>query len=44
MSYTKIDFREFIATVPPFDRLSAGALSKLAQQFQLLRYRMGQAI
>jgi HlyB family type I secretion system ABC transporter len=44
MSYTKINVREFIATVPPFDQLSAGVLSKLAEQFQLLRYRMGQAI
>jgi CRP-like cAMP-binding protein len=44
MSYTKTTVRDFIATVPPFDQLSSNVLSKLAEQFQLLRYRMGQAV
>ncbi|MBD2089624.1 peptidase domain-containing ABC transporter [Microcoleus sp. FACHB-1515] len=44
MTYTKVNVQEFLATVPPFSQLSAQTRSKLAEQFQLLRYRMGQAI
>jgi ATP-binding cassette subfamily B protein len=35
---------DFLATTPPFDRLSSTALDHLASQVQRLRYRMGQAI
>jgi HlyB family type I secretion system ABC transporter len=34
----------FLATTPPFDRLSAPAVERLASQMQRLRYRMGQMI
>ncbi|MDX2216138.1 MAG: peptidase domain-containing ABC transporter [Oculatellaceae cyanobacterium bins.114] len=44
MTYTKTTVLEFLATVPPFDLLSADALAALAEQLQLLRYRMGQAM
>jgi signal-transduction protein with cAMP-binding, CBS, and nucleotidyltransferase domain len=35
---------DFLATTPPFDRVSAETLETLAGKVQLLRYRMGQAI
>lgn len=44
MTYTKSNVQEFLATVPPFDLLSPDSQAALAQQFQFLRYRMGQAI
>jgi HlyB family type I secretion system ABC transporter len=44
MTYTKTNVQEFLATVPPFDQLPPASRAKLADQFQLLRYRMGQAI
>ncbi|MBD2460993.1 peptidase domain-containing ABC transporter [Oscillatoria sp. FACHB-1407] len=44
MTYTKTSVLEFLATVPPFDLLSESALTALADQLQMLRYRMGQAM
>jgi subfamily B ATP-binding cassette protein HlyB/CyaB len=44
MTYTKASVQDFLATVPPFDQLSPGALAYLTDRFQLLRYRMGQAV
>lgn len=44
MTYTKSTVLEFLATVPPFDKLSERALTALAEQLQLIRYRMGQAM
>ncbi|MBE9078262.1 peptidase domain-containing ABC transporter [Romeria aff. gracilis LEGE 07310] len=35
---------DFLATTPPFDRLSPERLGQLASRVNLLRYRMGQAI
>lgn len=36
--------QEFLANIPPFDRLSKEAVSRLTASTQLLRYRMGQPI
>ena len=44
MTYTRSTIQDFLATVAPFDRLPAQTLGKLAEKFQLLRYRMGQTI
>jgi HlyB family type I secretion system ABC transporter len=44
MTYTKASIKEFLGTVSPFDRLSDGVLTRLADMAQLLRYRMGQPI
>lgn len=44
MSYTTINTETFLKAIAPFDQLSQIALSKLSQQTQLLRYRMGQTI
>ena len=44
MSYTTINTETFLSAIAPFDQLSAAALSRLSQQTQLLRYRMGQTI
>ncbi|NJO73943.1 MAG: type I secretion system permease/ATPase [Leptolyngbyaceae cyanobacterium RM1_406_9] len=44
MTYTKTSVQEFLSTVTPFDKLPPFDLGVLASQFQLLRYRMGQAI
>ena len=44
MTYTTIDIQGFLAGTSPFDQLSAAALQRLSEKFQLLRYRMGQAI
>ncbi len=44
MTYTKASVQDFLARTAPFDQLSSSALDRLAQQCQLLRYRMGQAI
>ncbi len=44
MNYTKPTVQEFLAGVSPFNQLSSDALAKFSRQFQLLRYRMGQAI
>jgi ATP-binding cassette subfamily B protein len=35
---------DFLALIPPFDRLSSETLDRLTSQMQRLRYRMGQAI
>jgi ATP-binding cassette subfamily B protein len=43
-TYTKTTIQDFLATVPPFDKLSPDALNRLTEQCQLLRYRMGQAM
>lgn len=44
MTYTTVDIQDFLAGITPFDQLSAAAIQQLSQKFQLLRYRMGQAI
>ncbi len=44
MTYTKSTVQDFVAAVPPFDQLSPSALSYATERFQLLRYRMGQAV
>ena len=44
MTYTKSTVQEFLATVDPFDRLAPESLSGMTEQFQLLRYRIGQAV
>ncbi|NEU75451.1 type I secretion system permease/ATPase [Hassallia byssoidea VB512170] len=44
MSYTTINTETFLKAIAPFDQLSQIALSKVSQQTQLLRYRMGQTI
>jgi ATP-binding cassette subfamily B protein len=44
MTYTKSRIQEFLASIPPFDQLSSETLTRLAEQCQLLRYRMGQAV
>ncbi|MEX0271455.1 peptidase domain-containing ABC transporter [Leptolyngbyaceae cyanobacterium UHCC 1019] len=44
MTSTTTPIYDFLATTPPFDRLSENALELLASKLQLLRYRMGQAI
>ena len=40
----KSQITAFLGQVPPFDRLSVGALDKLASKCELLRYRTGQPI
>jgi ATP-binding cassette subfamily B protein len=44
MTYTKSSVQEFLATVDPFDQLPADSLERVTEQFQLLRYRIGQAV
>jgi subfamily B ATP-binding cassette protein HlyB/CyaB len=44
MSYTTVNTETFLKAIAPFDQLSQIALSKVSQQAQLLRYRMGQTI
>ncbi|MBE9222179.1 peptidase domain-containing ABC transporter [Cyanobacterium stanieri LEGE 03274] len=42
MVYTLGSVEEFIATVAPFDRLSPSEIKQLAQEFNPLKYEMGQ--
>lgn len=44
MTYTKSSVQEFLATVDPFNQLSQDGLARVTEQFQLLRYRIGQAV
>ncbi|KAM3101134.1 peptidase domain-containing ABC transporter [Phormidesmis sp. 146-12] len=44
MTYTTSSTQTFLATLAPFDQLSEAAIATLANQTQLLRYRMGQVI
>ncbi len=44
MTYTKSNVQEFLTTVEPFNQLSSSTLDRLTEQFQLLRYRIGQAV
>ncbi|MCU0524758.1 MAG: peptidase domain-containing ABC transporter [Elainella sp. Prado103] len=44
MTYTKTNVQEFLATVEPFNQLSAAGLERVTEKFQLLRYRIGQAV
>lgn len=44
MTYTKSTVQEFLATVEPFNQLSPDASARITEQFQLLRYRIGQAV
>lgn len=44
MTHTTVNIQEIIAGIPPFDQLPSVVLERLAKKFQLLRYRMGQAI
>lgn len=44
MTYTKNVIQDFLAGTSYFDQLSTTVIERLAQRFQLWRYRMGQAI
>ncbi|WP_013322774.1 peptidase domain-containing ABC transporter [Gloeothece verrucosa] len=44
MSYTTIDFQQFLTQVPPFDQLPEKVVNQLTEKFQPWRYRMGQVI
>lgn len=44
MTYTKSGVQEFLATVDPFNQLAPDSLALITEQFQLLRYRIGQAV
>ena len=44
MIYTASTFQEFLASTPPFDRLSRTTRDRIAEQLKPLRYHMGQAI
>lgn len=44
MTYTKTNVQEFLTTVEPFNQLSAAGLERVTEKFQLLRYRIGQAV
>lgn len=44
MTYTKSNVQEFLTAVEPFDQLPAESLERVTEQFQLLRYRIGQAV
>lgn len=44
MTSTTVPIYDFLSTTPPFSRLSPERLEQLANNVQLLRYRMGQAI
>ncbi|HEY9751282.1 MAG TPA: peptidase domain-containing ABC transporter, partial [Allocoleopsis sp.] len=44
MTYTTSTIQEFLAQVPGFSQLSPATVTRLLPKFQLLRYRMGQAI
>ncbi|HEY9639793.1 MAG TPA: peptidase domain-containing ABC transporter [Coleofasciculaceae cyanobacterium] len=44
MTYTKATVQEFLASIAPFDQLSPDVIAQLTEHFQLLRYRMGQAV
>jgi ATP-binding cassette subfamily B protein len=44
MTYTKSNVQEFLATIEPFDQLTPDTLDRITEQFQLLRYRIGQAV
>jgi len=44
MTYTKSTVQEFLASIAPFNDLAPSMLSQITEQFQLLRYRMGQAV
>lgn len=44
MTSTTAPIHDFLATTPPFDRLSPAALKALSAKVHPLRYRMGQAI
>lgn len=44
MSYTTIDFQQFLTKVAPFDQLPEKELTQLTEKLQPWRYRMGQVI
>ncbi len=44
MTYTRSTIQDFLASVYPFNQLPLASLAGLVERFQLLRYRMGQAI
>ena len=44
MTDTAATFQEFLASTPPFDRLSRITRDRIADRLKPLRYRMGQAI
>ncbi|MBD2105126.1 peptidase domain-containing ABC transporter [Leptolyngbya sp. FACHB-261] len=44
MTYTPTTVQEFLAELPTFGQLPSAVLNRLSERFQLLRYRMGQAI
>ncbi|WP_107671347.1 peptidase domain-containing ABC transporter [Cyanothece sp. BG0011] len=44
MTHTTSDIQEFLYHIDPFDQLSETAISQMANQCQIWRYRMGQVI
>lgn len=44
MTYTKSNVQDFLKTVEPFNLLASSSLDRVTEQFQLLRYRIGQAV
>ncbi|MGK7944631.1 MAG: cyclic nucleotide-binding domain-containing protein, partial [Microcystaceae cyanobacterium] len=44
MSYSTIDYRQFLADIEPFNQLPADVIGQLASKLQPWRYRMGQVI
>jgi ATP-binding cassette subfamily B protein len=44
MTYTRSTIQDFLVSVYPFSQLPSTSLAGLVERFQLLRYRMGQAI
>ncbi|ACK71968.1 cyclic nucleotide-regulated ABC bacteriocin/lantibiotic exporter [Gloeothece citriformis PCC 7424] len=44
MSYTTIDFQQFLTKVAPFDQLPEKVVTEITPKFQPWRYRMGQVI
>lgn len=44
MTNTTVNIQEILASIPPFNQLPSVVVARLAKKFQLLRYRMGQAI
>jgi subfamily B ATP-binding cassette protein HlyB/CyaB len=44
MSYTTVNYQDFLLQIPPFDQLPSEELAKIAPQMQPWRYSMGRVI
>ncbi|MEO1444915.1 MAG: hypothetical protein AAFV46_01515, partial [Cyanobacteria bacterium J06635_11] len=42
MTYAKVSIEQSLGRIPPFDQLPVTALTQLANDCQMLRYRIGQ--